>query len=96
LKVKVRLFAQLRELVGAGRLEVEVKDGCKVRELLLRLSDLLPQAFRGVVGPRGELIDGYSVLVNAKQAELDVELASGSEVAILPPVGGGLQVMWVG
>ena len=95
LKVKVRLFAHLRELAGADRLEVEVEDGCKVRELLLRLSNLMPQAFRGVVRPQGELMDGYSVLVNARRAELDEELTTGSEVAILPPVGGGLQVVWV-
>ena len=90
MKVKVRLFAELREKAGRSWLELEVEEGCKVREVVERLSSLLPEAFKGVVEPGGRLAQGYTVLVNARRAALDDEVPPNSVVAVLPPVGGGL------
>ncbi len=96
LKVRVRLFAQLRELAGTSVVEVEVEEGCSLKELLARLLELMPDVFKMAVRPDGGLVEGYSVLVDAERVGLDEVLSHGCEVAVLPPVGGGFEVVWVG
>jgi len=90
MKVKVRLFAELRERAGVSCLELDVKNGCKVRDVINELTNLVPEAFKGLFEPDGRLKPGYRVFVNARQASLSDEVHPGSEVAVLPPVGGGL------
>ena len=72
----MRLFAGLRERAGASELELELPDGAVVGDALARI--------------RG-LTEGVPVVmaVNHEYAEDDVELHSGDEVALIPPVSGG-------
>lgn len=96
LKVKIRLFAELRERTGAGWLELEVIRGCRVADVVRRILELLPKAFEEVSEPEALLARGYVVLVGTKRASLNDVVPEGEVVAILPPVGGGLQVVRVG
>lgn len=90
MKVEVKLFAQLREKMSSGRVEVELKDGAKLSDLLRLLAGKWPQVFLGTaLNESGELAKGYTVLVNAKSVGLEHELKDGDLVALLPPVGGG-------
>ena len=77
--MRVRLFAALRELAGAGEVDVEADD---VPSLLADLSSRL--------GPR---FDRYmsrgTIVVNGEPAARDRILEPGDEVALLPPVSGG-------
>jgi len=78
-KVTVRCFAQVRELLGREVLEVEVPEGTNVaglRKLLAaEAEDLerLPMAFA----------------VNQDYADGERELNQGDEVAFIPPISGG-------
>jgi molybdopterin synthase catalytic subunit/molybdopterin converting factor small subunit len=73
-RVKVRLFAGLRERAGWGEREL---DG------VTRVSDVWPTLG---LGPEPE---GLLYAVNKEYANGEHELADGDEVAIIPPVSGG-------
>lgn len=75
----VRLFAALRELAGAG--EVEVR-GRTPGELLAELAARYGERFEAIAR-------AGSVVVDGERASLDTPLSGGEEVAFLPPVSGG-------
>jgi molybdopterin synthase catalytic subunit len=74
MRVKVRLFAGLRERAGVAEREL---DG------VARVADVWPALGLGAE-PAGLL---YAV--NRRYAEREQELADGDEVALIPPVSGG-------
>ena len=74
MRVKVRLFAGLRERAGWGEREL---DG------VARVGDVWPALGLGAEP------DGLLYAVNKEYAAADRELADGDEVAIIPPVSGG-------
>ena len=79
--ISVRLFARLRDIVGAGELSRQVPDGATVRSV-----------WHGLIGEYPELDayrDSISAAVNADYSRMDVALGEGDEVAFLPPVSGG-------
>lgn len=81
MKVRVRLFAVARELVGAESLEVELADGASISELraaLTRHTPSLAQVLPHVLFAVG---NDY-VLDNAV-------ILPDREVACIPPVSGG-------
>jgi molybdopterin synthase catalytic subunit/molybdopterin converting factor small subunit len=73
-RVRVRLFAGLRETAGWSEREL---DGIE------RVADIWPAL--GL----GEEPHGLLYAVNREYAERDVALADGDEVALIPPVSGG-------
>jgi MoaE-MoaD fusion protein len=75
-QISVRLFAILRELLGADRLELELPDGSSVADLLAAL----PEQAR-----RLPLV----VAVNRAYAAPETVLHAADEVALVPPVSGG-------
>ena len=74
--VTVRLFAGLRERAGAPTVELELPEGARVADALVRVR---------------ALTDGLSVVmaVNREYADDGVVLRSGDELALIPPVSGG-------
>lgn len=76
MRVRVRLFAILRERAGADELELELRDGARVRDVLEHI---------------GELADGVPLVmaVNREYADAEVQLRAGDELALIPPVSGG-------
>ena len=76
---RVRLFAALRELAGAGEVEAA---GRTVGELA-----------DAVVADQGErfaaIVAVSSFVVNGERAARSTVIAEDDEVAILPPVSGG-------
>ena len=81
MKVEVLLFAQLREVLGAGSLTVDVEAGTTVSRLA---ADLL--ASRGAVQVAA-LPLRYAV--GEAFVEADHRLCEGDIVALMPPVCGG-------
>jgi molybdopterin synthase catalytic subunit len=74
-KVKVRLFAGLRERAGWSELDVDVA-GATVGDVWAELE-------------LGDEPGGLLYAVNHEYAERDRDLAEGDEVALIPPVSGG-------
>jgi molybdopterin converting factor subunit 1 len=78
--VQVRLFASYREAAGTNRLEAPLPTGARVRDLIDLLAERLP-ALRTAPG---------LVAVNHAYVQPDFELHDGDEVALIPPVSGGV------
>jgi molybdopterin converting factor subunit 1 len=81
MQVNVRLFARLRDIVGAGELARQVPEGATVRDVWAGLAAEHP-----ALAPFGGAV---STAVNADYAKFDRPLRAGDEVAFLPPVSGG-------
>jgi molybdopterin converting factor small subunit len=81
MNVRVRFYAQLRELVGFHELDLEVPEGATVRELLEEIFTQKP-ALR---------THEKSILVGAGLEFVDrnYKVTAGEEIAIMPPVQGG-------
>jgi molybdopterin converting factor subunit 1 len=80
-RVTIRLFARLRELVGAGELQRNAADGVTVAGIWQSLADEFP-----AIAPYAE---SMSCAVNAEYARMTTTVQDGDEVAFLPPVSGG-------
>jgi molybdopterin synthase catalytic subunit/molybdopterin converting factor small subunit len=76
--VTVRLFAGLRERAGSDRVEVELPDGAVVADLLAAME----------VAPRSCV-----VAINREYAGEGEPVREGDEVALVPPVSGGADVV---
>jgi len=83
MRVQVKLFASCREIVGVRQLAWTLKDG----ETLGALVDAVVDAYPRLRGHR----DTMFLAVNRAYAQPDVALRDGDEVALLPPVSGGLE-----
>jgi MoaE-MoaD fusion protein len=75
-KVRVRLFAALRERVQSGSLELELPDGALVGDVWSGLG-------------LGDEPAGLLYALNRAYAEKGAPLSPGDEVAVIPPVSGG-------
>ena len=80
--VTLRLFAVYRERVGSDCIEVTLPDGATVDDALHRLAEQHP-----VTEP---LLGTTMVAVNQSYVERSHPLQSMDEVALIPPVSGGL------
>ena len=76
MRVRVRLFAGLRERAGRRALELELPDGARAADVWGALE-------------LGERPGGLAVAVNRRYVEEDEPLSDGDEVALIPPVSGG-------
>jgi molybdopterin synthase sulfur carrier subunit len=78
--VKVRLFAALRELAGASEVEAEADTVAEVIEVL---SARYGERFSRIVEVGSAVVDGERV-------DRETVMTDGQEVALLPPVSGGV------
>ena len=77
--VTVRLFAALRDLAGASRVQAE---GATVGEVVEALSARYGDRFAGIARVGSAVVEG-------ERADPSTPLSEGQEVALLPPVSGG-------
>ena len=76
---RVRLFASLREIAGATRLDVP---GHTVEDIVRALSEKFGSRFE-------EIARSGSVVVGGERVPVDRAVGEDEEVALLPPVSGG-------
>ncbi len=81
MKITVKLFARMRELVGAGTLERSLTDNATVADLVTSLHHDFPRLAQAA--PR------TIIAVNQEFVEPTARLTDGDEVAFFPPVSGG-------
>src|SRR5439155_20918005 len=75
-KIRVRLFAGLRERAGTGERELELPDGACVSDVWAALG-------------LGDEPAGLLYAVNKRYAGPEQKLVAGDELALIPPVSGG-------
>ena len=80
-KIKLKLFAAFREIVGQSELDWPLGPGRNAGDLLESLVREYPGLAGGAKSAR--------VMVNRRYATRQTALQPGDEVAFLPPVGGG-------
>lgn len=79
MRVSVRCFASVRELIGVDKLEHTLSEGATLGDL----RDMLFDAYPGLRHL------GLQFAVNATYAGAETFLHDGDEIACIPPVGGG-------
>jgi molybdopterin converting factor subunit 1 len=81
MRVRVRLFASLREAVGSSEAELDLPDGATAEEAWQSLArnhaELAPRRAR------------LTAAINRRYAPFDTPLHEGDEVVFVPPVSGG-------
>jgi molybdopterin converting factor small subunit len=83
MRVRVLYFGVLKDAFGCENEELELIAGATVADLL--------RGFRGREIGREGFWDSIAVAVNREYATGGVGLKEGDEVALLPPVSGGLE-----
>jgi molybdopterin synthase catalytic subunit len=87
MKVRLLLFAGLREAVGRKELVLELPAEMSVAQVLAEAEREAPAIGRH----RNSVI----VSLNQERAPLDAVVSDGDELALLPPVSGGSERPWV-
>jgi molybdopterin converting factor subunit 1 len=81
MRVRVRLFASLRETAGVSEVGLELPAGATAGQAW----DRLAADFPAFAARRASL----AASVNRRYASFDTPLADGDEVVFIPPVSGG-------
>jgi molybdopterin converting factor subunit 1 len=80
-KVKVKLFASFRDIVGAKEEMLEIDEGITVRDLLDQYIARFPEM--------AKFRDHIVLSVNREYGAPSKTLLEGDEISFLPPVSGG-------
>ncbi|MCD6386779.1 MAG: MoaD family protein [Methanophagales archaeon] len=89
LRVRVRLFASFRELVGASEVEVELNAEDTLRDVLLKVfGDACEKIFEEASAKK---LRDYVVVLRNRRHVQDIfsKLEDGDEISIFPPASGG-------
>jgi len=95
MKITVKVFTALRELVGKGEIAIEANTPKPtVQTILSQLSKQYGKEFtEHVYDENGDIRGFLQFLINGKSITtpkgLKTQLKDGDTIAILPPVGGG-------
>ncbi|MCY0868259.1 MAG: MoaD family protein [Desulfurococcus sp.] len=90
IKVKILLFATLREKYGVSQLEVELEKG-DFKEAIHKASMILGRDFLSEVFSGDSYRSDRLILVNGRHIQFikDLKLNDGDTIAIFPPAAGG-------
>jgi molybdopterin synthase catalytic subunit len=80
MKIRIRLFASLREVFGTSRLEQDFPQGVSAQDVVTFLDQQAPGKIH---------MGSLHIAVNKQYVDDDVVLKDGDEVAVFPPVSGG-------
>ena len=81
MRVRIRLFARLRDIVGRDAFEYDVRDGETLQGVWVALAGEFPELSRYTASISGA--------VNEEYARMSAPVQDGDEIAFLPPVSGG-------
>lgn len=81
MKVRVRLFAAVRQAAGREAIDLDLPDKATVADLRDRLAVLIPSA--------AGLVRHATFAIDAQYVPLDAPLQPDADVACIPPVSGG-------
>ena len=81
MKVTVKTFAALRDIIGSANVEIDVSSDATVREVLRVVNELYPKM--------DKIASQIMIAVNMEYVDLDHAVHQNDEVALIPPVSGG-------
>jgi molybdopterin converting factor subunit 1 len=81
MKIRVKLFAILREIAGQGQIDLELPHGAPASSAMDQIVTRFPSIL-----PMSRTI---AIAVNRSYARPDTILCDGDELALIPPVSGG-------
>jgi molybdopterin converting factor subunit 1 len=81
MRIRILLFARLRDIVGREVLERHVEEGATLQGVWAALAGEFPELAR--------YTSSISGAVNEEYARMSAPVREGDEVAFLPPVSGG-------
>ncbi len=81
MKVKLLLFASLKDIAGRRDLEMELDDGSTLQQVTEKLASLYPEI--------GRMQNSVRIAINQEFADESIPLNNGDEIAFLPPMSGG-------
>jgi sulfur-carrier protein len=91
--MQVKIYATLRDLMGASKLDVETEGMATVGEVLDSLADTHPAFARKLFDPSHNLTGFVTVLLNGRSIAylqgLGTPVQDSDVLALFPPVGGG-------
>jgi molybdopterin converting factor small subunit len=82
-KIRVRLYSQLRDLAGGSELELEMPDDDRIR-----VNDLLEKLYQEKPALRSR-DRGILVGAGVEFVDRNYVLKAGEEISVMPPVQGG-------
>src|SRR5436190_20264565 len=81
MRIRVKLFAILRDRAGCGELELKLADAANVDAALAHIAEGSPAI--------ADLLPCAAIAVNLEYVNRDQVLKDGDELALIPPVSGG-------
>jgi molybdopterin synthase catalytic subunit len=82
MELEIRLFASLRDRIGQDRIKVLLSEPTDVENLLKAVEEAYPSL--------GAALPTVLVAVNKAYADHDLQLGQDDEIALFPPVSGGV------
>jgi MoaE-MoaD fusion protein len=81
MRVRVKLFAIVKERAGVGETALELPDGATVAAASQALTEKFPAV--------GSFLTRAAYAVNREYVDAAIVLRDGDELAVIPPVSGG-------
>ncbi|MEM4446439.1 MAG: ubiquitin-like small modifier protein 1 [Candidatus Jordarchaeales archaeon] len=94
MKVRVKVFARLREILKNREVEVELSEGATIKDLLLMLIKTYGRELEDYLfSENGNLREHFVIYINGigmnEAGGVGRTLKDGDVIAILPPISGG-------
>jgi len=89
----VKAFATFRDLLGRGRIHVELSENSSILDLILKLDEMLNKGLANRLLRDRKLDPNVMILLNGREIKhlngLNTKLKDGDVVAFIPPIAGG-------
>ena len=80
MKVKLRFFASIKEMIGVSEEEIDISVGSTLETLITQVSSSYAKL---------ATLEKILVAINGSYVDLETVIAEGDVVAFFPPVSGG-------
>lgn len=91
--IAVKLYATLRDIAGAKKLDVPFNYGGTARELMQAIAQASPSLGEKLLDGEGKPTGFAHIFVDGRNVmwleDMDTVVESGSDVDLIPPVAGG-------
>jgi len=94
IKVLVKFFASLAEIIGERDTSINLEAKSNIEDLFKKLARKYPQKFQSTIfDSNGTIKTSYKILLNEQSIEIQnlskISLKDKDIIAFLPPIGGG-------